>query len=117
LDIGSGVGHLARFLHYGLNFTVACLEAESEFNSSAERFDMDLKIAVENMGKTPRRPPLHVVCRLTSNTDIETLHKVSFWFKYQRMPHYIYIYIFIVFSSLFFNEKKLPFKIIECCEI
>ncbi|XP_065560150.1 methyltransferase-like protein 25B isoform X2 [Artemia franciscana] len=78
LDIGSGVGHLARFLHYGLNFTVACLEAESEFNSSAERFDMDLKIAVENMGKTPRRPPLHVVCRLTSNTDIETLHKMTY---------------------------------------
>lgn len=36
IDVGSGVGHLARVLAYGYNLNVLCLEAQSELIEQAQ---------------------------------------------------------------------------------
>ncbi|PSN32724.1 Protein RRNAD1 [Blattella germanica] len=46
IDIGSGLGHLARCLAYGYGLKVCCLEAQLELSSQARKLDMELEISV-----------------------------------------------------------------------
>ena len=49
LDIGSGVGHLSRYLAYNSQLKVACVDANSSLTTSASKFDTQLEASVTKM--------------------------------------------------------------------
>ncbi|KAK7066453.1 Ribosomal RNA adenine dimethylase domain-containing protein 1 [Halocaridina rubra] len=77
VDVGSGQGHLSRFLAYGHSVRIVCLEAQDEFIKGAKKFDHQLETAIEKMkrsakyGVTFHLPlaPRHAVCHLDVDMD------------------------------------------------
>ncbi|XP_067328530.1 methyltransferase-like protein 25B [Anolis sagrei] len=47
VDVGSGQGHLSRFLAFGLNLPVTALEGDARLASQATKFDQELLQALE----------------------------------------------------------------------
>ncbi|XP_051999995.1 protein RRNAD1 [Xyrauchen texanus] len=71
VDVGSGQGHLTRFLSFGLGLNVTGIEADGNLVSMATKFDRQLLLTLDKesqrSGKpqglysAPGPPPLHVV--------------------------------------------------------
>ncbi|XP_068212671.1 uncharacterized protein [Palaemon carinicauda] len=82
VDVGSGQGHLSRFLAYGHDVRVLCIEAQDEFIRGAQKFDNQLKETVKKMNrKYENLPPLppsprHTLCHLEPNIDPEMFREV-----------------------------------------
>lgn len=80
LDVGSGVGHLSRYLAYGHDLRVACVDGMDDFTDSAKKFDLQLETAV---GKINQRngttatytPPVHVTSWLSPDMDLSKFQK------------------------------------------
>ncbi|XP_071445460.1 methyltransferase-like protein 25B [Hetaerina americana] len=49
VDVGSGLGHLARLLSYGHGLSVCCIEAQETLSSRARKLDMEMKKALSKM--------------------------------------------------------------------
>lgn len=82
IDIGSGMGHLARLLSYTHKFNVSCVDIENDFTTSAIKFDQDLKKSLEKRqdsnheNKDPLfQGPSHVTFRLDPEMNITELEK------------------------------------------
>ncbi|XP_066983035.1 methyltransferase-like protein 25B [Macrobrachium rosenbergii] len=82
VDVGSGQGHLSRFLAYGHNVRVLCLEAQDEFIRGAKKFDNQLKETVDKMHRKYENlpplppPPRHTHCHLEPNMDPQVFREV-----------------------------------------
>jgi len=83
LDIGSGVGHLSRYLCYNHNMTVACVDGDDNLTVSARKFDEELEKAVEKMKKRSLDndqvldlppAPVHVTCHISPDMNLDTFH-------------------------------------------
>lgn len=69
VDVGSGQGHLSRFMSLGLGLKVKSVEGDQRLVGRAQRLDRELVQALEKEEKRsprgvqtgPRRPPQHVV--------------------------------------------------------
>ncbi|XP_061462898.1 methyltransferase-like protein 25B isoform X2 [Rhineura floridana] len=70
VDVGSGQGHLSRFLAFGLGLSVTAVEGDAQLVAQATKFDQELVQALKKEqakqgGQTPRglslRGPSHVV--------------------------------------------------------
>jgi len=80
LDVGSGVGHLSRYLAYGHDIRVACVDGMDDFTDSAKKFDLQLEAAVKKInqrnGSTATyNPPVHVTSWLSPDMDLQTFQK------------------------------------------
>eukprot|EP00095_Tigriopus_kingsejongensis_P000323 snap_masked-scaffold292_size219010-processed-gene-1.16 protein:Tk00323 transcript:snap_masked-scaffold292_size219010-processed-gene-1.16-mRNA-1 annotation:"nhl repeat-containing protein 2" len=80
IDIGSGMGHLARLLSYGHGFQVACVDIETDFTTSAQKFDRDLKTTLEkksnaNLKEFQLERPSHVTFRLEPQMRVAKLEE------------------------------------------
>ncbi|TRY61730.1 hypothetical protein TCAL_04398 [Tigriopus californicus] len=81
IDIGSGMGHLARLLSYTHKFNVSCVDIETDFTASAIKFDQDLRKSLEKRQNShdqdsPKfRGPSHVTFRLDPEMDITELEE------------------------------------------
>ncbi|XP_068615857.1 methyltransferase-like protein 25B [Brachionichthys hirsutus] len=70
VDVGSGQGHLTRFLSFGLGLSVTAVEADPVLVAMASRFDRQLVLALEKEQQkkncsssrlaAPKSPPRHV---------------------------------------------------------
>ncbi|XP_060937359.1 protein RRNAD1 [Limanda limanda] len=67
VDVGSGQGHLTRFLSFGLGLSVTAIEADGALVAMASKFDEQLLLALEKQKKNvlsqlpaPQSPPRHV---------------------------------------------------------
>ncbi|XP_035019905.2 protein RRNAD1 [Hippoglossus stenolepis] len=67
VDVGSGQGHLTRFLSFGLGLSVTAIEADRALVAMASKFDEQLLLALEKQKKNvlsqlpaPQSPPRHV---------------------------------------------------------
>jgi len=81
LDIGSGVGHLSRYLCYNNNLTVACVDGDDNLTVSARKFDEELEKTVEKMkarsqgDQTPLPlSPVHVTAHIAPDMDLAGFH-------------------------------------------
>ncbi|KAM9693233.1 methyltransferase-like protein 25B isoform 6-T6 [Dama dama] len=69
VDVGSGQGHLSRFMSLGLGLTVKSIEGDQRLVERAQRLDQELLQTLEKEEKRnpkvvhtgPRHPPHHVV--------------------------------------------------------
>ena len=85
LDIGSGVGHLSRYLCYNHRLTVACVDADDNLTVSARKFDEELETAVEKMKRRQENAhhhdlspvsPVHVTARIAPDMDLDSFHSL-----------------------------------------
>lgn len=63
VDVGSGLGHLARLLAYGYDLKVCCLEAQENLSCQARKLDMELEASVTKILKdksTELNRPVHL---------------------------------------------------------
>ena len=82
LDIGSGVGHLSRYLCYNNNLTVACVDGNDNLTTSARKFDEELEKTVSKMrsrcdgDQLPPLPPspVHVTAHIAPDMDLDSFH-------------------------------------------
>ena len=82
LDIGSGVGHLSRYLCYSHKLSVACVDGDSSLTVSARKFDVELEKTVEKMSRwTVNRAeielppaPVHVTAHVSPDMNLNTFH-------------------------------------------
>lgn len=51
IDVGSGMGHLSRYLCYAHNIQVACVDANNDFTAAAKKFDSQLEESVTKINK------------------------------------------------------------------
>jgi len=49
IDVGSGVGHLARYLSYAHHLQVACVDSNTDFTEAAKKFDDQLEESVKRL--------------------------------------------------------------------
>ncbi|XP_021920504.1 protein RRNAD1-like isoform X2 [Zootermopsis nevadensis] len=84
VDVGSGLGHLARLLAYGYGLKVCCLEAQENLSSQARKLDMELEASVSKILKDdgfevnwPVHLSIAVDSRLTASSFTEAL-KIAF---------------------------------------
>ena len=83
LDIGSGVGHLSRYLCYNNNLTVACVDGDDNLTVSARKFDEELEKTVEKLKarsgqedlKLPDSP-VHVTAHIAPDMDLASFHQL-----------------------------------------
>ena len=83
LDIGSGVGHLSRYLCYNNNLIVACVDGNDNLTVSARKFDEELEKTVEKMKarsgqedlKLPPAP-VHVTAHIAPDMDLASFHQL-----------------------------------------
>ncbi|XP_004714773.1 methyltransferase-like protein 25B isoform X5 [Echinops telfairi] len=69
VDVGSGQGHLSRFMSLGLGLSVKSIEGDQRLVERAQRLDQELLQALEKQQRRapqvvhagPRHPPRHVV--------------------------------------------------------
>ena len=86
LDIGSGVGHLSRYLCYNHTMTVACVDGDDNLTLSARKFDQELEKAVEKMKKRTLDnddqvlelppAPVHVTCHISPDMNLDSFHRL-----------------------------------------
>jgi len=82
LDIGSGVGHLSRYLCYNNKLQVACVDGDDKLTHSAKKFDEQLEFTVDKMlkrGDTTLqlpRAPVHVTCHIAPDMDLDKFHQL-----------------------------------------
>jgi len=82
LDIGSGVGHLSRYLCYNNKLQVACVDGDDKLTNSAKKFDEQLEFTVEKMlkrGDTSLklpRSPVHVTAHIAPDMDLLRFHQL-----------------------------------------
>ncbi|KAG8450024.1 hypothetical protein GDO86_016636 [Hymenochirus boettgeri] len=79
VDIGSGQGHLSRFLAFGCGLSVTAVEADNHLVEMAEKFDHDLIYMLEkkanvNIGCSTN-PPRHVIAWINPKALWEDLVK------------------------------------------
>ena len=82
LDIGSGVGHLSRYLCYNHKLSVACVDGDNSLTVSARKFDEELEKTVEKMSRwTVNRAeielppaPVHVTAHVSPDMNLNTFH-------------------------------------------
>ncbi len=65
LDVGSGVGHLARLMGHKHGLGITCVDTQSDFSASAKKFDADLAKNYSNSGLSPK----HLTFRLEPEMD------------------------------------------------
>lgn len=58
VDVGSGLGHLARLLAYGYGLKVCCLEAQENLSCQARKLDMELEASLSKILKDSRSTEL-----------------------------------------------------------
>lgn len=95
IDIGSGVGHLARLLSYRHEFNVVSVDTESDFTSSAKKFDNDLMTFMnkKNQNCDTFQKPKHLTFRLeaemeTSKLETELATKLDV-----KVVNYLFVFI------------------------
>ncbi|XP_034409109.1 protein RRNAD1 isoform X2 [Cyclopterus lumpus] len=80
VDVGSGQGHLTRFLSFGLGLSVTAIEADHALVATASKFDGQLLCALEKEGQkencsslvpVSHSPPRHVVGWVNPNASWE----------------------------------------------
>jgi len=82
LDIGSGVGHLSRYLCYNNKLQVACVDGDDKLINSAKKFDDELEFTVSKMfnrGDTTLqlpRPPVHVTSHIAPDMNLDNFHQI-----------------------------------------
>merc|ERR1719154_15499 len=82
LDIGSGVGHLSRYLCYNNKLQVACVDGDDKLTNSAKKFDDELEFTVEKMlkrGDTTLqlpRAPVHVTSHIAPDMNLDNFHHI-----------------------------------------
>ena len=84
LDIGSGVGHLSRYLCYNHKLSVACVDGDNSLTVSARKFDEELEKTVEKMSRwTVNRAeielppsPVHVTAHVSPDMNLNTFHSL-----------------------------------------
>lgn len=84
LDIGSGVGHLSRYLCYNHKLSVACVDGDNSLTVSARKFDEELEKTVERMSRwTVNRAeielppsPVHVTAYVSPDMNLNTFHSL-----------------------------------------
>lgn len=82
LDIGSGVGHLSRYLCYNNKLQVACVDGNDQLTNSAKKFDEQLELTVDKMlkrGDTSLelpRAPVHVTAHIAPDMDLDSFHQI-----------------------------------------
>nr|CAD7568129.1 unnamed protein product [Timema californicum] len=85
VDVGSGLGHLARMLTYGFGLKVCCLEAQDTLSTQARRLDEELKVTASkhllasDMSKFVH--PVHINITLdykTEPSDLEQALTIAF---------------------------------------
>ena len=83
LDIGSGVGHLSRYLCYNNNLTVACLDGDNHLTVSARKFDEELEKTVEKLKARSGQAelelppsPVHVTAHIAPDLDLASFHQL-----------------------------------------
>ncbi|XP_063221430.1 methyltransferase-like protein 25B [Bacillus rossius redtenbacheri] len=83
IDVGAGVGHLARMLAYRFGLRVCCLEAQKSLSAQARKLDKELELTLskylsaEDLSRLSR--PVHLNTTLHSGIDplqfVSTLSK------------------------------------------
>ena len=83
LDIGSGVGHLSRYLCYNNNLTVACVDGDDKLTVSARKFDEELEKTVEKLKARSGQEdlqlppsPVHVTSHIAPDMDLASFHQL-----------------------------------------
>lgn len=82
LDIGSGVGHLSRYLCYNNKLQVACVDGDDKLTNSAKKFDEQLEFTVDKMlkrGDTSLqlpRAPVHVTSHIAPDMNLDKFHQI-----------------------------------------
>ncbi|KAJ9578637.1 hypothetical protein L9F63_005127 [Diploptera punctata] len=74
VDIGSGLGHLARKLAYGYGLRICCLEAQEELSVQAKKLDLELEISASKVIKEENINifrPVHLTVTLDSQMTAE----------------------------------------------
>ncbi|XP_069688496.1 methyltransferase-like protein 25B isoform X2 [Periplaneta americana] len=69
VDIGSGLGHLARLLAYGYGLKVCCLEAQQGLSRQARKLDMELEVSVSKILDKNQFASLHRPVHLSMTLD------------------------------------------------
>lgn len=69
VDVGAGVGHLARFLSYGHGLKLVCLESVEKFGSAATQLDSQLENACKHLGISEFESPKHITLTLSPNSN------------------------------------------------
>ncbi|GLH06002.1 Uncharacterized protein GBIM_11531 [Gryllus bimaculatus] len=73
VDVGSGLGHLARMLAYGYDLQVCCLEAQHTLAQQARKLDLELEVTmtkyISNDQSLDFCRPVHVSNTLNSSVD------------------------------------------------
>ena len=82
LDIGSGAGHLSRYLCYNNKLQVACVDGNDKLTNSAKKFDEQLQFTVDKMMKRGDnsldlpRAPVHVTAHIAPDMDLGSFHQI-----------------------------------------
>ncbi|XP_021964769.1 protein RRNAD1 isoform X2 [Folsomia candida] len=67
-DVGSGLGHLSRYLSYGCSLNLTCIDCVNKFGESATKFDSELEsFLTKRKAGSHSRPPIHICARLELN--------------------------------------------------
>ena len=81
LDIGSGVGHLSRYLCYNHSLTVACVDGDNKLTTSARKFDEELEKTVEKLKRRSdvdyvplATSPVHVTAHIAPDMNLASFH-------------------------------------------
>ncbi|XP_037082018.1 protein RRNAD1-like [Pollicipes pollicipes] len=70
VDLGSGQGHLSRYLAYGSRLPVVCLESNAVFVRGARTLDEQLeKTMMKREGCVLSARPLHSACHISEDMD------------------------------------------------
>ncbi|KAM8920799.1 methyltransferase-like protein 25B isoform 2-T2 [Pelodytes ibericus] len=73
LDIGSGQGHLSRYLSFGQGLSVTAVEADDNLVSMARKFDQRLIYMLQKEKDGIKQPPRHVLAWLDPKASWEDL--------------------------------------------
>jgi len=82
LDIGSGAGHLSRYLCYNYQLQVACVDGDDNLTSSAKKFDEQLEFTVNKMLKRGDsslqllQTPVHLTYHLEPDMNMNEFHQL-----------------------------------------
>lgn len=76
IDVGSGVGHLARYLSYAHHLQVACVDSNTDFTDAANRFDAQLEQSVSKLENKLSKPKIKKIKdQHQQNDDYEDMTK------------------------------------------
>ncbi|ODM91699.1 Protein RRNAD1 [Orchesella cincta] len=81
-DIGSGLGHLSRYLSYGCNVQTTCVDKIQDFGQSATKFDKELESFLIKKSISGASPPSHVCLTLELNKHEQYFEHLSHQFGF-----------------------------------